>query len=324
MEITCPYCELKFFRKSLTRHVSRKHKIFPKELSILIDYDGKCPLCECGCGLNVTFNKGKFKRFYHSHACRDPIIKQKMINGGIEASKDKEKLEKTKIKLRNLWLNKDFREKQIKNRNNNDLEWKKSWYCSMKKVWKNDEYRKKLSIRLKKQWQDKEWSKKQLIKLQSNEFKEKVSKATTIALSSPKIREQLSNSAKNAFIIGRRVPKSNWENIKGEYKINLLTNENEWMDSGWESLFAQQCDLNKIKYLKNGHYKIQYQGIDFKQHTYHPDFFLPERNHIIEIKGRIIENDQLKWKYTNEFCESNDLKFFVLSSVKEVINYFEK
>lgn len=294
MNIKCPYCEECFSRTSLTRHVSRKHKISPKELSILIDYNNKQPICECGCGLEVTFNKGKFRRFYHGHANKDPIIRQKMIDGGTEASKDKEKLKKVGLKLKKLWEEgTEYRKKHIQIRNDPNSSWRKINVKKLIDLNQSIDNKNKLSEKAKLRWQDKEWSENQLAKLQSDEFREKVSKATTIALSNPETRELLSKSAKNSFLSGRRVPKSNWENIKGEYKINPNNGENEWMDSGWEMLFAETCDLENIKYLKNGHHKILYNGIDLKEHIYHPDFYLPDRKHLIEIKGRILENDQM-------------------------------
>jgi hypothetical protein len=52
-----------------------------------------------------------------------------------------------------------------------------------------------------------------------------------------------------------------------------------WMRSLWESSFAKWCDKNKIKWL--------YEPYRFNlgDYTYSPDFYLPEFDTYIEIKG---------------------------------------
>ena len=57
------------------------------------------------------------------------------------------------------------------------------------------------------------------------------------------------------------------------------------MDSGAELKFAMLMEANNIKWIKNTTTSFPYtfQG---NQHRYYPDFYLPEYDHWVEIKGR--------------------------------------
>ena len=65
---------------------------------------------------------------------------------------------------------------------------------------------------------------------------------------------------------------------------------NTWMKSSWEYIFAYWLDLSHIKW--------QYELNRFKLNntTYTPDFYLPEFNLYIEIKGWQRRNKYLKFR----------------------------
>lgn len=58
------------------------------------------------------------------------------------------------------------------------------------------------------------------------------------------------------------------------------------MDSGAELIFAQQCDLLGIKWLKNTTQFYIFINSDGKKCKYYPDFYLEEYEIWVEIKGR--------------------------------------
>lgn len=74
----------------------------------------------------------------------------------------------------------------------------------------------------------------------------------------------------------------------------------------WELRFAIWCDKNNIKWIKNiDSFNYIYQE---KEHKYFPDFYLPETDTYVEIKGFKTEKDDYKWK---QFPK--DKKLFIIT-----------
>lgn len=62
----------------------------------------------------------------------------------------------------------------------------------------------------------------------------------------------------------------------------------------WELKFYKWCETNKVVCIRNEEgFKYFWNG----ERTYYPDFFLPEKNVYVEIKGYQTEKDEAKWKY---------------------------
>jgi len=61
----------------------------------------------------------------------------------------------------------------------------------------------------------------------------------------------------------------------------------------WEVMFAEWCDLNKIIWERNTKYFIySWNG----ERKYFPDFYLPEKDIYIEVKGYTTDRDLAKWR----------------------------
>jgi hypothetical protein len=95
------------------------------------------------------------------------------------------------------------------------------------------------------------------------------------------------NSPKTEFKKGVSIPFS-----------KLLYYKNILMRSSWEVKYAQYLDSKKIKWQ----YEPEIFDLGFT--TYRPDFYLPENNTYIEIKGRWIRDAKLK---TNLFKTKHNL-----------------
>ena len=78
-----------------------------------------------------------------------------------------------------------------------------------------------------------------------------------------------------------------------------------WMDSGAERRFAELMDANDILWYKNTSEWFPYRDKVGKSRKYYPDFYLPEYDYWVEIKGRLYqnENDPLKLKCVGENIE---------------------
>ena len=76
---------------------------------------------------------------------------------------------------------------------------------------------------------------------------------------------------------------------KGGYYKNI------WLDSSWEIKYATYLDEHNIKWERvKERFPYKFQGKDFK---YIPDFYLPDTNTFVEIKGYVTDKDEAKWKY---------------------------
>lgn len=81
---------------------------------------------------------------------------------------------------------------------------------------------------------------------------------------------------------------------KGNYRTQRYYYDNIIFDSSWE--------LITYIYFKHKNINIQrcyfsYKYIyDNKEHVYFPDFYLPDTNKLIEVKGREVERDKEKYK----------------------------
>lgn len=69
--------------------------------------------------------------------------------------------------------------------------------------------------------------------------------------------------------------------IRSEYK-------GYWMDSGSERTFAELLDIHGIRWIKNTDKFFQYRDLSGKLRKYYPDFYLPDYDYWVEIKGRCI------------------------------------
>jgi len=71
--------------------------------------------------------------------------------------------------------------------------------------------------------------------------------------------------------------------------------KNIFMRSSWELNFAKWCDLSGIKW------KYEYKTFDLGSTTYTPDFYLPEFDCYIEIKGYWRDDAKKKFKFVQKY-----------------------
>lgn len=70
------------------------------------------------------------------------------------------------------------------------------------------------------------------------------------------------------------------------------------MDSGAELRFAKLLENTGIRWRKNASKSFAYLDVNGKERKYYPDFYLPDYDYWVEIKGKFYEtpNDVLKLK----------------------------
>lgn len=90
------------------------------------------------------------------------------------------------------------------------------------------------------------------------------------------------------------------------------------LDSGAEKRFANLLDTHNIKWLKNTTIKFEYTDQTGKKRNYYPDFYLPEHDLWVEIKGKYYydeQNDPIKWK-TLQTVHKKSLEIIWSSDIK--------
>ena len=96
------------------------------------------------------------------------------------------------------------------------------------------------------------------------------------------------------------------------------------MDSGAELYFAKLLDSNGIKWIKNDYNwkkKYPYKKVNEKWYFYYPDFYLPQLNLWIEIKGKRYKREDDCKRYSSvknhKLVMSDEISEYVMSLVGE-------
>ena len=117
------------------------------------------------------------------------------------------------------------------------------------------------------------------------------------------VREKISNSCLNNSRLGK------WH-VSLAKKIHYNYNGND-LHGSWELYYAIFLDKNNIKWVRNKkRFKYCFNN---KYHYYTPDFYLPDEDLYIEIKGYKTEKDNYKW---NQFPLK--LKVLMYDDLKEL------
>jgi hypothetical protein len=83
-----------------------------------------------------------------------------------------------------------------------------------------------------------------------------------------------------------------------KYKTNPITGQQFYLMSALEERFFDSCVTNKIKFCKAS--TLTWKEDNGKQHTYFPDFYLPDKNLFIETKGYLTKEDKIKLHLVKE------------------------
>lgn len=125
----------------------------------------------------------------------------------------------------------------------------------------------------------------------SSETREKLSVAGKKRIWTKEDRERQSNSMKRAV---KKYPESySAKNVCGRTK--LVEYEGYVLNGKWELIVAKWLSGCKISWTNKIQQEIYYEW-QGKQHRYFPDFYLPEKNLYIEVKGYERDRDRAKWK----------------------------
>lgn len=89
-------------------------------------------------------------------------------------------------------------------------------------------------------------------------------------------------------------------------------------DSKWEVVFAKKLDQENIQWRRIITNPLPYHDQEGKSRLYYPDFFLPEHNLYVEIKGYASQQTEHKMK---DAQDRNDIKLMIIRSLKEIESF---
>jgi predicted nuclease of restriction endonuclease-like RecB superfamily len=87
------------------------------------------------------------------------------------------------------------------------------------------------------------------------------------------------------------------------------------MDSTWEVAMAERLDALGIKWIRNPSIKLKYLTRSRRVRNYIPDFYLPDYDLYIEVKGYWTDAARHKMKSVQI---NNDVKILILESLDEI------
>jgi hypothetical protein len=145
------------------------------------------------------------------------------------------------------------------------------------------------------------------IPLMSDETKKKISEALKNRVWTEEQRKQHSEAMKIAV---KKHPDSYTKNnVVGRVK-NLDYNGVK-LKGKWELIVAKWLDENQIKWEhETKSFEYEWNGI----RNYYPDFYLPDFDFFIEVKGYVTDRDLSKWK------NITNLKVFKLNEINKIKN----
>ena len=89
------------------------------------------------------------------------------------------------------------------------------------------------------------------------------------------------------------------------------------MDSTWEVAMAARLDALGIAWIRNNTLKLAYVTRGNRKRKYIPDFYLPDYNLYIEVKGYWTDAARHKMK---DVQERNTVRILILESLSEIMN----
>ncbi len=87
------------------------------------------------------------------------------------------------------------------------------------------------------------------------------------------------------------------------------------MDSTWEVACAKRLDELGIKWMRNPNIKLKYLTRSHRVRNYIPDFYLPDHDLYIEVKGYWTDAARHKMK---SVLALNPVKLLILESLEEI------
>lgn len=112
--------------------------------------------------------------------------------------------------------------------------------------------------------------------------------------------------------MARRKKKKLWSK---QSKYKCKDGKTVLMDSTWETAMANRLDELNVKWKRDKSIKLKYLSKSGRKRNYIPDFYLPDYDIYIEVKGYWTEAAKHKMK---DVQKRNTVKIIILESLSEI------
>lgn len=147
----------------------------------------------------------------------------------------------------------------------------------------------------------------QYTKARSNGYEYIISEETRLKYRNANLNRKHTEETKNKIRVSMaRVSRERPESYAGNYNrgyVKMIVSSNGFKVLGnWELFFVETCLENNIEILQpNLGFSYVWNG----ERTYYPDFYLPEYDLWIEIKGHQTDRDLAKWQSLRDIHKKN-------------------
>lgn len=119
------------------------------------------------------------------------------------------------------------------------------------------------------------------------------------------------NGKKISKTINKKVSSGDWHTSLAKHMH--IDYNGVSLHGSWELKYARYLDLHEIKWIRNkDSFAYEYGG---KERKYTPDFYLPDTDEYVEIKGYKTEKDDAKW---SQFPKHRTLVILMEAELKEM------
>ena len=112
-----------------------------------------------------------------------------------------------------------------------------------------------------------------------------------------------------------------WSHCKYFEVFNPTTNEIVKVQGTWQLKYAVYLNQNNISWIRSRKVNLKYRlHQDDYLHTYYPDFYLPEQDAYIEIKGRYQQQQRIKMERVIQQNKDKTIKLVFKQELESILN----
>ncbi len=112
-----------------------------------------------------------------------------------------------------------------------------------------------------------------------------------------------------------------WSHCKYFEVFNPTTNEIVKVQGTWQLKYAEYLNQNNISWIRSRKINLKYRlHQDDYLHTYYPDFYLPEQDVYIEIKGRYQQQQRIKMERVIQQNKDKTIKLVFKHELESLLN----
>lgn len=112
-----------------------------------------------------------------------------------------------------------------------------------------------------------------------------------------------------------------WSHCKYFEVFSPTTNEIVKVQGTWQLKYAEYLNQNNISWIRSRKINLKYRlHQDDYLHTYYPDFYLPEQDVYIEIKGRYQQQQRIKMERVIQQNKDKTIKLVFKHELESLLN----